>query len=231
MPARTLTRRSSLLLPFLLAACGGRTERLYPPLHYGYLIPLRLNVAAIQIEQRFVPSGVAPDVSQLDPMPPVLALRNMAQDRLQALGSSGLAVFAIQDASLIRQRNTILGSLAVELDVYTSANTRAGFAEARVSRTRTGDADDLPSVLYDMTKDMMDAMNVEFEFQIRRSLAAWLLPDGAPQMPVEQQPLTQPQTQPLAQPQTLAPPLTQPQPLAPPLTQPQPLAPPPPPRP
>jgi hypothetical protein len=225
MPARTLTRRSSLLLPFLLAACGGRTERLYPPLHYGYLIPLRLNVAAIQIEQRFVPSGVAPDVSQLDPMPPVLALRNMAQDRLQALGSSGLAVFAIQDASLIRQRNTILGSLAVELDVYTSANTRAGFAEARVSRTRTGDADDLPSVLYDMTKDMMDAMNVEFEFQIRRSLAAWLLPDGAPQMPVEQQPLTQPRTQPLA------PPLTQPQSLAPPQPLTQPLAPPPPPRP
>ncbi len=192
MPSRTLSRRSSLLLPLLLAACGGRSNRRYPPLHYGHLTPLRLNVAAIQIEQRYVPSGVAPDVSQLDPMPPVQALRNMAADRLQAFGSSGQAVFVIQEASLNRQRDTILGSFAVELDVYTSANTRAGFAEARVSRTYTGDLDDLASTLYDMTKDMMDTMNVEFEFQVRRSLGAWLLPEGAVQPSVQQQPLMAP---------------------------------------
>jgi hypothetical protein len=192
MPSSTLSRRSSLLLPFVLAACGGRSQRLYPPLHYGHLTPLRLNVAALQIEQRYVPSGVAPDVSQLDPMPPVQALRNMAADRLQAFGSSGKAVFVIQEASLIRQRDTILGGFGVQLDIYTSANVRAGFAESRVSRTYTGDLDDLPSKLYDLTKEMMDAMNVEFEFQIRRSLRAWLLPEGAAQTPVEQQPLTGP---------------------------------------
>jgi hypothetical protein len=193
MPSRTpLSRRSSLLLPFLLAACGGRSQRLYPPLHYGHLTPLRLNVAAIQIEQRYVPSRVAPDVSQLDPMPPVQALRNMAADRVQAFGSSGQAVFVIQEASLIRQRDTILGSFAIELDIYTSANTRAGFAEARVSRSYTGDLDDLPSTLYDMTKDMMDTMNVEFEFQVRRSLRAWLSPEGAAQTPVQQQQLVTP---------------------------------------
>jgi hypothetical protein len=193
MPGRTLSRRSSLLLPFVLTACGGRQERLYPPLlQYGHLTPLRLIVAAIQIEQRYVPSGVPPDVSQLDPMPPVQALRNMAADRLQAFGSSGRAVFVIQEASLTRQRDSILGSFAVELDVYASDNTRAGFASARVSRSVTGDIDDLPSRLYDMTKDMMDTMNVEFEYQVRRSLRAWLLPEGAAQSPVQQQPLLAP---------------------------------------
>ena len=192
MPSE-LTRRSSLLLPLLLAACGGeRSQRVYPPLHYGFLTPLRVNVAALQVEQRYIPSGVAPDVSQLDPMPPVLALRNMAADRVQAYGSAGQAVFVILDASLVRQKNSIIGSFAVELDIYTSANTRAGFAEARVSRTYTGDLDDLPSTLYDMTKDMMDKMNVEFEYQLRHSLRNWLVPEGAPQMPVEQQPLTKP---------------------------------------
>jgi hypothetical protein len=197
MPRRLLSRRSSLqlplgLLPLLLAACGGRSKRQYPPLHYDHLTPLRLNVAAIQIEQRYLPSGVAPDVSQMAPMPPVQALRNMAADRLQAFGNSGQAVFIIQEASLIRQRDTILGSFAVELDVYTSANTRAGFAEARVSRTYSGDLDDLPSTLYDLTKNMMDTMNVEFEFQLRRSLRAWLVPEGAVQPPVQQQPLMAP---------------------------------------
>jgi hypothetical protein len=192
MPGRTLSRRSSLLLPFLLAACGGRKERLYPPLRYGHLTPLRLNVGAIQIEQRYIPSSTSPDVSQRDPMPPVQALRNMGADRLQAFGSGGQAVFIIQEASLISQRDTILGSFAVELDVYTPDNTRAGFATARVSRSYTGDIDDLPSTLYDMTKDMMDTMNVEFEFQVRRSLSSWLVPEGAVQSPVQQQPLLAP---------------------------------------
>jgi hypothetical protein len=189
---RTLSRRSSLLLPLLLSACGGRSQRVYPPLHYGHLTALQLNVAAIQIEQRYVPSGVSPDVSQIDPMPPVQALRNMAAERLQAFGSSGRAVFVIQDASLTRQRNMLLGSFAVELDVYTSADTRAGFAEARVSRTYTGDLDDLPAKLYDMTKEMMDTMNIEIEFQLRRSLRTWLLPEGAAQPPVQQEPLVAP---------------------------------------
>ena len=44
--------------------------------------------------------------------------------------------------------------------------------------------------LYDMTKSLMDRMNVEFEYQVRRSLGGWLLPGGAPPAPVQQQPLT-----------------------------------------
>jgi len=192
MSSRELSRRSSLLLPFLLAACGSRPQRQYPPLHYGFLTPLRLNVAELQVEHRFVPSGVAPDVSQLDPMSPVTALRNMAEDRVQTYGSTGRAVFVIKDASMIRQRDTIRASMAVELDIYTSDATRAGFAEAGVSRTYSGDMDDLASTLYDMTKDMMDRMNVEFEYQLKHSLRDWLVPEGAPQTPVEKQPLAQP---------------------------------------
>jgi len=198
-----LTRRSSLLLPLLLAACGGEHERReFPPLHYSYLLPLLLNVAAIQIQQRFVPSGVPPDVSQLDPMPPVVALHNMAEDRLQALGSSGQAVFIIEDASLVRHGDTISGNFAVELELYTTPNDRAGFARASVASTYEGDLDDLQGRLYDMTKSMMDRMNVEFEYQLRKNLGRWLLAPGAMRAPVEQVPLT-PQTPPPPPPQTL----------------------------
>ena len=96
-------------------------------------MPLRLNVAAIQIEQRFVPSGVSPDVSQFDPVPPVLALRTMAEDRLQALGSADLAMFVIQNASLVRQGDTITGNFAVQLDIYNTPTNRAAYAQASVS--------------------------------------------------------------------------------------------------
>ena len=191
MPTRLmLTRRTSLLLPLLLAACGGHEQQHdFAPLHYGYLLPLGLNVAQIRIEQRYVPSGVPPDASQLDPVQPVDALRSMATDRLQALGGSGVAVFSIVNASLIRKGDTLSGNFEVELDIYSGPDTRAAYATASVTGTYAGDMDDIRARLYDMTRSLMDRMNVEFEYQVRRSLGSWLLSAGAPQAPVQQQPL------------------------------------------
>jgi len=184
-----LTRRTSLLLPLFLAGCGGGRRKDFPPLRYDYLAPLPLNVASIQIEQRYVPSGVPPDVSQFDPEPPVQALRAMAEDRLQTLGSADLAVFVIKEASLVRQKDTISGNLAVELDIYNTPTNRVAYAQASVTATYSGDLDDLPGRLYDMTKDMMDRMNVEFEYQVRRSLGSWFLSGSVTRAPVETQPL------------------------------------------
>jgi hypothetical protein len=185
-----LSRRSALLLPIAFAACGRHEQREFVPLHYNYLLPIRLNVAAIQIVQRFMPAGVPPDVSQFDPMPPVQALHNMAEDRLAALGAAGRAEFVIQNASLVRQGDTITGIFEVQLDIYPNTNVRAAYATASVTGSYTGDLDDLPGRLYDVTKSLMDRMNVEFEYQVRRSLGAWLLTGAAVQTPVQQQPLT-----------------------------------------
>ena len=114
-------------------------------------------------------------MSQYDPAPPLEALRAMAEDRLQALGSAGHAAFVIRDASLLRRGDTLSGSLAVELGIYTAPNARAGYAQATVSGRFTGDLDDLPGRLYVMTRSLMDRMNVEFEYQVRHALGPWLL--------------------------------------------------------
>jgi hypothetical protein len=68
---------------------------------------------------------------------------------------------------------------------------RAGYAQAEVTGSYTGDLDDLPRRLYDMTKSLMDRMNVEFEYQVRRSLGPWLTSAAAVPAPVQQQPLLQ----------------------------------------
>jgi len=187
MHASRLTRRATLLLPFLLAACGREERTDFPPLRYNYLPPIRLNVASIAVEQRFYPSGMKPDVTALGPVHPVEALRAMADDRLQALGTSGQAVFGITNASLTREHDVIACALAVVLEIYPTPGNRSGFAEATVSRQHTGPVDDLRGTLYDITKATMDAMNVEFEYQVRRNLAAWLISAAPP--PVQQQPL------------------------------------------
>jgi hypothetical protein len=192
MQAGHLSRRFVLLLPFALAACGGDDEPVFEPLRFNDLPPIQVNVASIGIEQRFVPSGEPPDVSNEDPTPPVDALKAMANDRLQAFGTANKAVFAILDGSLTRQDEVVVGSLAVSLIILDDNGTQLGFAEARVQSRHTGPMDHLRSVLYDMTKSMMNDMNIEFEFQIRHNLKAWLTDSAAPDTPVEQAPLDQP---------------------------------------
>jgi len=205
MPVRLLSRRSSLLLPLALAACGGAPPD-YPPLRYNYLPPIRLNVASISVRQDYVPSGVAPDLSPLDPVQPVDALRQMAEDRLKPFGAAGQAVFVIQNASVLRDGDTITGTFAVRLDIYTSANTRVGYAEARVAHSHSGHVDDIHQVLYDMTKQLMDEMNVQFEYQVVHSLRDWVAPVGGGPAPVQQQPLGAPGAAPPPPPPVAAPP-------------------------
>lgn len=190
-----LTRRFVLLTPFALAACGGEPEPDYEPLRFNYLPPLQLNVASIDVEQRFIPAGVAPDVSNQDPEPPIEALKAMANDRLQAFGTANKAVFAILDASLTRQADGVIGSMAVSLTIVDDNGNQAGFAEARVQSRHSGRIGNIRPVLYDMTKSMMGDMNIEFEYQVRRNLKDWLTNGAAPDTPVDQAPLGQPAPQ------------------------------------
>jgi hypothetical protein len=190
-----LTRRSALLLPLLVAACGDDDDSdgaYFPPLRYDYLPPIQLNVATIEIQSRFIPSGVPPDVTASDPAPPIAVLSSMAKDRLQSFGTANKAVFAILNASLTRVNDVVRGELAVSLTVLDDSGQQQGYAEAHVERTHTGDTKRLGQVLYDMTKGMMDDMNVEFEYQVRRNLKDWLTTSAAPDAPVQQDPLDQP---------------------------------------
>ncbi len=193
MPTAYPIRLAALLLSLLVAACGGGEERRdFPPLHYDYLPPIQLNVATLEIEPRFMPSGTGADVTGQAPVRPVDALTTMGRDRLSALGGNGRAVLAIQDGSLTRRGDAISGSMAVQLTIFRDDGGQAGFVEARVSRTSSGGSGSLRGRLYDLVEAMMNDMNVELEFQIRRNLKDWLNVPTAAATTVEQAPLAPP---------------------------------------
>lgn len=189
-----MLRRTVLLLPLLLAACGGedmpqRTE--FPALHYDYLTPLRLNVAAVDVPDAPPPGPL----DAMNPAPPGQTLRRMAMDRIGAGGATGRAAFVVDQASVTQSGESLSGVMAVHLDVLRPDGGRSAFAEARVTRQASlPRRTELPGALYDMTRAMMDDMNVELEFQARRSLRDWLQSaETAPApAPVQQQNLSAP---------------------------------------
>jgi len=195
---------SAVLLLLITAGCGGGEPppppRVFTPPNYSYLTKLRLNVGDIAIDDHAGPDGTevqtgGQDVSNQSPTPPSVALEEMAHDRLFAAGTSGKAVFVIDQASILRAPNgTLSGLLAVHLDLLTAGGARAGYAEARVAKQYTPGSDpvDFRGTLYDLTNQMMADMNVELEFQVRRSLKDWLVTTTSVPLPVQAQPLAPP---------------------------------------
>jgi hypothetical protein len=177
----------TLTAPAVLAGCADdepAPPTSFAPLSFSYLRPLRLNVGSVEINDAWTPDPASRDISAQSPAIPLDALRQMAQDRLVASGASGRAVFTVEQASIVPVNGTLDGLLKVRLDLYTSAGQRAAFAEAAVSRSATAPDSDNPAVtraaLYTLTRQMMSDMNVEFEFQLRRSLGDWLQAGNGP---------------------------------------------------
>jgi len=197
-----ISRRLALrlfLLPLASCAVEEVPAPVYPPLDYGYLAPLRLNVARIEIDDSWTPPGGVQDLSALSPVQPIDALRRTLRERLVAGGNAGRALATIEDAAIVQGYGGLAGHFAVRLDIFTSGDTPAAYAEATVARTLGVPAagpDTLASALYTLTRQMMDDMNIELEFQVRRSLRDWLRdsnpsPSVVP-APVQQQPLPPP---------------------------------------
>ncbi|MGI4747201.1 MAG: hypothetical protein ACRYFY_14345, partial [Janthinobacterium lividum] len=179
---------TSLTAILLLAGCGGDShpEPVFKQPSYSYLTPLRINVGQIRVEDHVPPPTGPNDLGPNAPVSPDQALKQMAQDRLVAAGNSGTAVFTIDQASITGQQGGALdGALAVHLDIVSNGGGHAGYAEAHVSRQfvpgSNSDNDGVKAELYNLTTQMMQDMNVEFEFQLRRTLGDWMLDaSGAP---------------------------------------------------
>lgn len=210
-----MRRRGVLALPLFAAACattsgtGPTTQPDLPPppLVFDHLTPLRLDVAEVRAEQRWQPPGRAPNVDHLAPTPPVEALTRMMRERVFAGGGTGVATFIIQDAAITSSvvpsgsmfasdGERFDGSIMVRLEVRGGDPEKSGFATAQVRRSVTlgsrPDAAERRRQLDLLVRQMLADMNVEFEYQVRRSLKDWLqLPSDAPApVPVQRENLS-----------------------------------------
>lgn len=200
-----LERRTLLLaLPLAAAACAGGEPEALPPLVTGYrhLTPIRLNVARVEV----LPPGPATTrVDEPAPVRPEQEMARMAQERLVAMGSENTARFMVQAAEFRRERLAGQGGLVgmfagdpgerltvrmqARLEILAGDGRRAGFVEAEARRQRTlpdgASAAERRRAAEEVVRQAMDDLNVEFEFQVRRNLRAFLeVPGAAAPLPV-----------------------------------------------
>ncbi|MCW8086014.1 hypothetical protein [Sabulicella glaciei] len=183
-------RRRVLLLALPAAACASppppRVEG--PPIGYGHLTQLRLDVSSVEIDGRDPLPGPGDLGRELSPSA-VDAVRIMGRDRLSAFGTENRAVFSVPRAQITRDRQggggvfsggpteRLEARLAARLEIQDPNGRRLGFAEAETSRVRTG-VDSNPAArraaAESLLRQAMFDLNTEFEFQIRRTLRPYL---------------------------------------------------------
>lgn len=174
---------SALLLvsPMIgLTACSHDEPKTFAPLTYDYLTPIFFNVGQIDVQNVTENQKYPRDVTNLSPILPAVALQNMANTRFQARGSSGKAVFVINRASLQEQgHNGIYGQMDATLDIYNNNNKKVASVQSSVNHTYDIDsskgAASSKANLYEATQKLMQDMNVELEFQIRKHLSNWIV--------------------------------------------------------
>ncbi|HEY1857902.1 hypothetical protein [Acidocella sp.] len=176
----------SSLAVLALAGCSSPPpEQNFTPLEYSYLPPLVLKVANLNIVNDYVPSPDTVVLLAQDPAPPATTLLAMLNHRVVASGAPGTGTVTIQNAAVHEVAGTLTGTMTVDVNVSSPDGHSTGYAEATVSASRTApDADapqgDMEAALYYLTKQLMDDMNVQLQYQMQHNLSGWLSWSGAP---------------------------------------------------
>jgi hypothetical protein len=182
-----------LLLATCLAACAGAPAP--PPkfadIRFTQEPPLRLNVARLELIERFQPSFQAPEVEHEFAVPPQQGLANLFKDRLQAVApaSGAVARFTIEDASVretalprtpgiegaftIDQAERYDGRVAVKLVIYDASGlaVRTARVEATASRSVPENItlNDRDRSWYEMSQELVRSLDRKLEQQVDES--------------------------------------------------------------
>lgn len=175
---------------FLLSGCTRSSpEETFPAPNYDYLPRLNLSVARLSVHDQTITQQDNKSLIAQDPVSPVGALSLMARQRLHptqipAGSNTGSGAFIITQADMTSadEDQTLTGNFSVQLHLDDPSQNHHGQITAHVSRTSSFNrATSLRHHLYALTQSLMDDMNVELEYQIRKNLADWLTDaSGAP---------------------------------------------------
>jgi hypothetical protein len=180
-------------LAFGLIGCNPSPDQpVFPDIRFTNEPKLRLEVAAIETVEEFHPTFQQPNVEHLFPVPPERAMENWVKDRLVATGKGKRARVRIIDASvkeveLPKKATGISATFTTEQAQRYDASVRMAIdilgdhgipersitAEAQRSQSVAEGVtpNDRERAWYDMTKQLMAALDAALEQRMRADFA------------------------------------------------------------
>jgi hypothetical protein len=183
---------SMLALSLGLAACNTPPHRQdFPQITFEHLAPFRLDVAHVEIVQGYRPDP-ANDIGNQFPEPPAKVAQQWAQDRLQAVGTQGQAIYTITmarstDTPLKRSQGMAAVThkdqsdrydLAISVNLEVQSGGRSGALTAQAARSQTVREDitlnQREAVLFNLLDATMKDLNTKLEALIPQYVGGFL---------------------------------------------------------
>ena len=196
MSGYAITRLSALLtLVLVLAACPSAPSRIQPEITFAGSPQIGLDVARIEIVQRYQSTLSDPYVEHLFPKEPAQVIRRWAEDRLVARGTSGTATLIIVNAGVteevlardpgfrglvtIEQSERYEAEFAVRLEIDQPATRSTGVSNALARRSITAPENaslaDREQIWFDLTENTVRDLDAKFEQEVTAGLPQFLV--------------------------------------------------------
>lgn len=186
-----------LILPGLaLSACATPPPvRNLDTISYSERPPIRLDVREIEIQRSYRPPNAAPNVDHLFPVPPAAGAQLWAADRLKAAGLLRRARFIVREAPVIeiplervggltgtftiQQSERYEARLVAELQILAEDDSVAASVTVEVTHHRSVPENltlnERVQVWHEMTRNLLDEMDRQFDATIKEALTAYLV--------------------------------------------------------
>ena len=193
--SRSPALASILAVVFLLTGCATEVQKPgFSQISFAHLQPISLNVARIEVENRYVSPATRPNVEHEFPVSPAAVASNWGRDRLRAVGQSGVARVVVRRASVVEvplkrttgvtgaftrdqsERYDAIIDMMVELR-DADGNVRVT-AESTAKRSRSVSENvsliEREKIWFEMTEAMMSDLNTALENQVRIHMKEWI---------------------------------------------------------
>ena len=172
-----------------VAGCATDVEKPgFPQISFAHLQPITLNVARVEVENRYVSPAARPNVEHEFPVSPAAAALNWGRDRLRAAGAAGVARVIVRRASVVEvplertgglkglfvkdQAERYDGRLTLAIEVLDAAGRPRASVTATAKRSQTVEENltlnEREAVYLGLTEALIKDLDVELERQISR---------------------------------------------------------------
>ena len=195
MVLKKLSATCVVLVFLSVVGCANDAQKPgFPKISFAHLQPISLNVARVEVENRYVPPATRPNVEHEFPVSPAASALNWGRDRLRAGGSSGVARVIVRRASVVEvalQKSTGVKGLFTRdqserydavIDMMVEVRDQAGkvrvTAESIAKRSESVSENislsERQKVWFRMTEAMMVDLNTSLENQVRVHMKDWI---------------------------------------------------------